>query len=87
VQHKEFDMLVLLVPSCSRSIAAYLGIYKDAYNYLYLEDKLKYLTLYTDRIRKALFGDECSQALAPEGMKFLSIELSSTIKPNLELDV
>jgi hypothetical protein len=50
VQRKELDTLVLLELSCSRSIAAYLGIYKDAYNYRSLEDELKDLmVLYTDR--------------------------------------
>jgi RNA-directed DNA polymerase len=72
----------------SRSIAAYLGIYKDAYNYRSLEDELKGLrrSILT-AIFMDLFGNECLQALSPEGMKFLGIELSSTIEPNLELDV
>jgi hypothetical protein len=72
----------------SRSIAAYLGIYKDAYNYRNLEGELKGLrrSIVTD-IFKDLFGNDCLRTLSPEGMKFLGIELSSTIEPNLELDV
>jgi hypothetical protein len=34
-----------------------------------------------------LFGYESLQALSPEGMKFLGIELTSAIEANVELDV
>jgi hypothetical protein len=72
----------------SRSIAAYLGIYKDAYNCKDLENELKGLrrSILTGIFRD-LFGYECLRALSPEVMKFLGIELSSTIEPNFELDV
>ena len=72
----------------SRSVAAYLGIYKDAYNYRSLEAELKGLrrSVLTSIFRD-LFGYECLQALSPKGMKFLGIELPSTIEPNVELDV
>jgi RNA-directed DNA polymerase len=76
------------VVELSRSIAAYLGIYRDAHNYRNLENELKGLrqSILTGIFRD-LFGYECLQALSREGMKFLGIEVSSTIEPNVELDV
>jgi RNA-directed DNA polymerase len=76
------------VVELSRSIAAYLGIYRDAHNYRNLENELKGLrqSILTGIFRD-LFGYECLQALSREGMKFLGIEASSTIEPNVELDV
>ena len=72
----------------SSSISAYLGIYKDTYNYGSLEGELKGLrrSMITS-IFKDLFGNECLLTLSPEGMKFLGIELSITIEANHELDV
>ena len=76
------------VVELSRSIAAYLGIYRDAHNYRNLENELRGLrqSILTGIFRD-LFGYECLQALSREGMKFLGIEVSSTIEPNVELDV
>jgi RNA-directed DNA polymerase len=72
----------------SRSISAYLGIYKGTYNYQSLEDELKCISrLILKSIFKELFGSEGLRNLSPEGMRFLGIELSNTIQPNPELDV
>ncbi len=72
----------------SRSVAAYLGIYNDAHNYRCLQDELAGLSRsILTAIFRDLFGYECLQAFSPEGMKFLGIELSSTLEPNNELDV
>jgi RNA-directed DNA polymerase len=72
----------------SSSISAYLGIYKDTYNYGSLEGELKGLrrSMITS-IFKDLFGNKCLLTLSPEGMQFLGIELSITIEANHELDV
>ena len=76
------------VVDLSRSIAAYLGIYKDTHNYPHFENEMKGLrrSILTGIFRD-LFGYESLQALSPEGMKFLGIELSSAIEPNAELNV
>lgn len=76
------------VVDLSKSISAYLGIYKDASNYSMLESELRGLrrsivaTIFRD-----LFGRECLQSLSPERKKFLGIQLTDTMEPNIELDV
>ena len=72
----------------SKSIAAYLGIYKDAFNYLKFEAEMKSLgRSIVSAIFRDLFGHESLRLLTPDGKKFLGIEILDTLEPNAELDV
>ena len=72
----------------SRSIAAYLGIYKDAFNSSQFEAELRDLgRSIVAAIFQDLFGQERLRSLAPEGKRFLGIEILDTVAPNAELDV
>jgi|tagenome__1003787_1003787.scaffolds.fasta_scaffold20878856_1 RNA-directed DNA polymerase len=72
----------------SRSMAAYLGIYRDAFNYPQFDAELRgcgravLLAIFKD-----LFGAECMLSLPPQGKKFLGIEILGPLELNLELDV
>lgn len=75
------------VVDLSKSISAYLGIYKDASNYCALESELKGLRrLIVATIFRDLFGQEFLRALSPERKTFLGVELADAIEPNSELD-
>jgi RNA-directed DNA polymerase len=72
----------------SKSIAAYLGIYKDAFNYSQFEAELRGSgRSIVAAIFQDLFGYESLWSLTPEGKKFLGIEILDTLAPNAELDV
>jgi RNA-directed DNA polymerase len=72
----------------SRSISAYLGIYKDAYNYKQFEGDLRGRSrAIIQRLFEELFGQQALNTLSPEGRKFLGIGILDTIEPNAELDV
>jgi len=72
----------------SKSIAAYLGIYKDAFNYSQFEAELRGSERsIVAAIFQDLFGCESLRSLTPEGKKFLGIEILDTLAPNAELDV
>jgi len=72
----------------SRSIAAYLGIYRDAFNYSQFETELKGVRRsIIAAIFQDLFGQETLQSLTPAGKEFLGIESFEAIEPNTELDV
>jgi predicted DNA-binding protein YlxM (UPF0122 family) len=72
----------------SKSISAYLGIYKDAHNYKQFENELRgqaraiILQLFKD-----LFGQQALSSLTKDGQKFLGIEILDAVEPNPELDV
>jgi len=75
------------VVDLSKSISAYLGIYKNASNYPALESELKGLRrLIVATIFRDLFGHQFLQALSPERKRFLGVELTDTMEPNSELD-
>jgi group II intron reverse transcriptase/maturase len=72
----------------SKSISAYLGIYKDAYNYKQFEDELRGQSRSVIvRLFEELFGQQALGSLSPAGRKFLGIEILDTVEPNPELDV
>ncbi len=72
----------------SKSISSYLGIYKDAYNYIYFESELRgQARAIIVKIFKDLFGQQALSALTPDGQKFLGIEILDAVEPNPELDV
>lgn len=72
----------------SKSIAAYLGIYKDAFNYPQFEAEMKGLgRSLVAAIFQDLFGLENLQSLTPEARRFLGMEVLDTLEPNAELDV
>ena len=72
----------------SRSTTAYLGIYKDAFNYSQFEAELRgvarsiVLAIFQD-----LFGKEAIDSLSPDGRRFLGVEIFGAFEPNSELDV
>lgn len=72
----------------SRSIAAYLGIYKDAHNYISLECDLNELRrAIVAAIFKGLFGYENMRSLSPDKKRFLGIDLLDNLEANFELDI
>ena len=72
----------------SRSIAAYLGIYKDAFNYPAFEAELRGLArLIVVKIFQDLFGQEALDLLSPEGRRFLGMGIWDGFEPNPELEV
>lgn len=72
----------------SKSIAAYLGIYRDVFNYPQFEAQLRDLGRFiVAAIFQDLFGYESLRSLTPEGRKFLGIDILDTVEPNAELDV
>src|SRR5262249_10482957 len=76
------------IADLSKSIAAYLGIYKDASNYSDFAADLKGLgRTIVVKIFQDLFGIESLRSLTSEGKKFLGIEVLDTLEPNTELDV
>jgi RNA-directed DNA polymerase len=76
------------IEDLSKSISAYLGIYRDAHNYKHFEGELRgqgravILQLF-----KELFGQKALNSLTIEGRKFLGIEVLDAVEPNPELDV
>jgi len=72
----------------SKSISAYLGIYKDAHNYKQFEAELRGQgRAIIVKIFKDLFGQQALSSLTPEGRKFLGLEILDAVEPNPELDV
>jgi group II intron reverse transcriptase/maturase len=72
----------------SKSIAAYLGIYKDAYNFKQFEADLRGQSrAVIVRLFEELFGQHALGSLSPAGRKFLGIEILDKVEPNPELDV
>jgi RNA-directed DNA polymerase len=72
----------------SKSVSAYLGIYKDAHNYKQFEDHLRgQARQIIVKIFQDLFGLEALSSLTAEGRKFLGIEVLDTVEANPELDV
>ena len=69
-------------------IAAYLGIYKDAFNYPAFEAELRGLArLIVVKIFQDLFGQEALNSLSPEGRRFLGMGIWDGFEPNPELEV
>jgi RNA-directed DNA polymerase len=76
------------VVDLSKSIAAYLGIYRDAFNYPQLEEELRGSgRAIVAAIFQDLFGYESLRSLTFEGKKFLGIDILDSLEPNAELDV
>jgi group II intron reverse transcriptase/maturase len=72
----------------SKSVSAYFGIYKDAYNYKQFEQELRgQARAIVVKIFKDLFGQQALSSLNAEGRKFLGIEILDSVEPNPELDV
>lgn len=72
----------------SRSISAYLGIYKDAHNYILIERELNELRRsIVAAIFKDLFGYENMRSLSPDRKRFLGIDLLDNLEANFELDI
>jgi group II intron reverse transcriptase/maturase len=72
----------------SKSLAAYLGIYKDASNFNQFEGDLKAAARsIVVAIFQDLFGQESLRSLSVEGRKFLGITILDNLEPNAELDV
>lgn len=72
----------------SKSVSAYLGIYKDAHNYKHFEQDLRgQARAIIIKIFKDLFGQQALSSLTAEGRKFLGLEILDAIEPNPELDV
>jgi RNA-directed DNA polymerase len=72
----------------SKSISAYLGIYKDAHNYNQLKEELRgQARTIIVKLFKDLFGEQSLSSLTAEGREFLGIEILDALKPNPELDV
>jgi RNA-directed DNA polymerase len=72
----------------SRSISAYLGIYRDAYNYEQFAEHLRGLARgVVVKIFKDIFGQQTLSSLTADSRKFLGIEILDTVEPNPEFDV
>jgi group II intron reverse transcriptase/maturase len=72
----------------SKSVSAYLGIYKDADNYAEFEARLRGRSRgIIVQIFKDIFGQNSLSGLSAEGRKFLGIEILDAVEPNPELDV
>lgn len=72
----------------SKSISAYLGIYKDAHNFRHFEEEIRGLSrAIISKIFEDIFGERSLSSLTTEGRKFLGIEILDSVKPNPELDV
>jgi RNA-directed DNA polymerase len=71
----------------SKSISAYLGIYKDAYNYDAFEGELRgHARAIIAKIFKDIFGEESLASLTDDSRKFLGLKGFDEVKPNPELD-
>jgi RNA-directed DNA polymerase len=72
----------------SRSITAYLGIYRDASNFPQFAQELRdfgqsiITTIFQD-----IFGRECLSNLTPKARNFLGMETLNILEPDSELDV
>jgi len=72
----------------SKSIAAYLGIYSDAFNYKTFEDEIRGHGRATIvKIFESLFGKEALTTLDKAQRKFLGIGVLDAVEPNPELNV
>ncbi len=72
----------------SRSIAAYLGIYRNAYNFSDFESDLRgHSRILVTQLFRELFGETALGSLSLDGRKFLGIEVFDTIEPNPELEL
>jgi RNA-directed DNA polymerase len=72
----------------TKSIAAYLGIYKDAFNYESFENELRgHGRSVIMKIFQELFGQDALKSLSWDSRKFLGIEILDETDANPELDV
>jgi hypothetical protein len=72
----------------ARSITAYLGIYKDAFNFSDFEGELRGTGRAVARaIFEDVFGQESLRSLTPKAQKFVGIDVLEGLEPNPELDV
>jgi hypothetical protein len=72
----------------TRSISAYLGIYRDVHNYAQFSDELRGQSrAVLINLLEELFGREALASLSREGRKFLGLEVMDSVVPNPELDV
>lgn len=72
----------------SKSISAYLGIYKDAHNYKHFEDELRgHTRAIVGKIFRYLFGEKSLNSLSSEGQKFLGFQTLDNVEPDSELDL
>jgi hypothetical protein len=70
-----------------RSISAYLGIYKGAYNYMHVANELHGQSRkIISKIFQDIFGQDSLIALTDEGRKFLGIEIWDSVVSNPELE-
>jgi group II intron reverse transcriptase/maturase len=85
---QEKDSFQDAILKMSRSVAAYLGIYKDAFNFATFEDDLRGCSrAIIASLFENLFGPQAIQSLTPEKRKFLGINSIDIVEPNSELDV
>jgi RNA-directed DNA polymerase len=72
----------------SRSVAAYLGIYKDVHNYNSFEHDLNELRRsIVAAIFKDLFGYDTMRSFSSDKKRFLGIDLLGNLEANFELDI
>ena len=84
-ENKNFQDTVV---NLSRSIASYLGIYSDAFNYGSFEDELRgHGRSILRAIFEELFGPKALNSLGAEKIKFLGIGMFDEIEPNQEIEV
>jgi group II intron reverse transcriptase/maturase len=83
-QHQFQDTIV----DMSKSISAYFGIYKDAFNFEEFKAELRgQARAIVRRLFIDIFGDLAIESLDVKRKKFLGIDILDIIKPNTELDV
>jgi len=76
------------IVNLSKSIAAYLGIYRDAFNYTSFEDEVRgHARVIVQKLFQDLFGQDALKSLSAGSRKFLGIEILDKTEPNPELDV
>jgi hypothetical protein len=72
----------------TKTIAAYLGIYKDAFNYKSFENDLRgHGRSVIMKIFQELFGQDALKSLSSDSRKFLGIDILDETEANPEFDV
>ena len=85
---KDGNTLQNTVVDLSKSISAYLGIYRDVHNYKEFNDELRgQARIIIIQLFVELFGQEALNSLSAAGRKFLGIEILDKVEPNAELDL
>jgi group II intron reverse transcriptase/maturase len=76
------------VVDMTKSMSAYLGIYKDAYNYIQFDGDLRGQSRAIIRqLFKDIFGQDALSSLTDDSKKCLGIDILDSVAPNPDLDI